>query len=376
MWGGICHTRPSSQRKTWVGVIVSLWDFLLRSLGGSPDRTRSRDTADNIAQGATSVGLLDAPAKSSRRKKADAVAEHWWTPLADAPLELEPLEASGYSTQARGLAHILDGYTGGDDLRLPSLPKAAESVLRLLGGRTYEAKRIADVIAQDQVLSAAVLRLANSVLYGGRERIDDLRNAVTRLGAQVLQSLMLQHSMQAAVEQRRGSDRRLANLVWNGSLASAHILRKLAGLVGVNAEEAYLTGLLHDIGNVVVLREAQEQESALRARVNLGAFVWLCREHHQRLGGLIADAWKLPDKLKAVIVNHHQSASAAGRMSKDVALLALADMLKAMLGYAPVCASNIPGSHAVRALGLQDKPAFGAFLDGLPDELSHIQTTF
>jgi HD-like signal output (HDOD) protein len=354
--------------------------------GGAKAGTRG--AAGKGVRGVAGVGVLDGDPDHSAAtsETSDSSEEHWWTPGEDALLDVPQNAPPRLSTEATGLERVLAGYHEQDDLRLPALPRAAERVLGLLASDSHDARRIADEIANDQVVSLAVLRQANCVFYRGRERVNDLRVAVTRLGETVLRSLMLQHSLQAATQPRRG-DRRLAAMVWNGSLASASITRGLAGLIRsdaatmypagmlrTDAEEAYLAGLLHDVGNVLVLREAQEQQAALRYQIDPVEFSWLCRTNHERLGKLIADAWNLPTKLKALIADHHQPI--AEGTSVDVAMLTLTDMLKAMLGYAPRGSFNLPESAAARALGLTDQPEFAALLDALPDELKHIQTTF
>jgi HD-like signal output (HDOD) protein len=368
----------------------SLFEWILGTRGdhrraGTPDHSRQPDGAETGVRGGAGVGVLDGNPSSSS-EAAEPWKERWWTPDENAPLDFAQIAPPALSTEAAGLDQILTGYRERDDLRLPALPKAAERVLQLLAGDSRDARRIADEIANDQVVSLAVLRQANCVFYRGRERVTDLRVAVSRLGELVLRSLMLQHSLQAATQPRHG-DRRLAAIVWNGSLASAGIMRGLAGLVRtdaqttypagmlrVDAEEAYLAGLLHDVGNVLVLREAQEQQAVLRYHIDPDEFAWLCREHHERLGKLIADAWNLPSKLKALIADHHQPV--ADGTSGDLAMLALTDMLKSMLGYAPRGSFNLPQSVAARTLGLADQPEFAVFLDRLPDELKQVQTSF
>jgi HD-like signal output (HDOD) protein len=321
------------------------------------------------------VGVLTAPPQPIAQPLAPTDT-HWWERGPTALVAPTPPAAPELSTEARGLERILANFSERDSLRLPSLPKAAEAVLRLLGSRNADARRIAAVIAEDQVLSMTVLRSANSALYGGLQHVQDLQTAVARLGHTTLRSLMLQHSLQAAVQRRRGADRRLPAFVWNGSLASAHIVRGLAELTHGNADEAYLLGLLHDIGNVVVLCEALEQEKLLGYQLDLRTFVWLCHEHHQRLGGLIGTAWQLPDRLCRAIVAHHRPAAPETDPTADLDLIELADMIKALLGYAPRVAYDLCAAASARSLGLTERPDFAAFLDQLPEDLSHLPPTF
>ncbi len=352
----------------------SLFEWILgaRSEGRGGAATLVTDPAGAGESGA-SVGLF--------------AVDRWWTPADDALLDVQPLERSApLSAEAEGLDRILGGHHDRDDLRLPALPKAAQRVLQLLASDSRDAGRIAEEAANDQVVALAILRQANSAFYRGRERVSDLRLAVSRLGETVLRSLMLQYSLQVATQMGRG-DRRLGAIVWNGSLASARIMRAMtelvrdegeatypAGAARIGAEDAYLLGLLHDVGNVLVLREAQEQQAALRYQIDALEFDWLCRKHHQQAGMLIADAWNLPDRLKAVVADHHKPIRAD--TPTELCMLALCDMLKSMLGYAPRQPYNLPHSAAACALGLADRAAFADLLDALPEELAELPAAF
>jgi len=353
---------------------VSLWDRLWQSLFGNGESARPAPPEDASTTERGGVALLTEPAKSPR--PAAKPEECWWACAPGAPVRPTAPPTFEWASEARGLERILASCSERDNLRLPSLPKAAESALRILGGRKADARSIAGAIAEDQVLSMAVLRMANSARYGGLQRVQDLQTAVARLGQTTMRSLLLQHSLQAAMQPRRGVNRRLPGCVWTGALASAHIVRGLAELTHANLDEAYLVGLLHDIGSVVVLSEALDQEKLLSYQLDLRTFVWLCRAHHQRLGGLVATAWQLPDHLRDIITDHHRPSATGEAPSTEVLMLELADMIKAMLGYSPLAAYNIRGAEAAQLLRLANQPEFTAFLDRLPEDLSHLPPTF
>ncbi len=302
--------------------------------------------------------------------------ERWWTAPADALLEMPTPEAPELSTEALALDHLLRGFCERDDLRLPSMPKVAERALRLIESEKSDAHAIAGALEEDQVIAAAVLRLANCSLYAGMERVQNLHTAVARLGRKALSMVLFQHSLAAATSRVKRRDDRLAAFVWNGSLASACIMRELAGLISSDPESAYLNGLLHDLGNVLVLLEAREQETLLRCRIELDAFAWLCRKHHQRLGQAIAAAWNLPDTVQALVAGHHQSLGADAPSARDGAMLALTDMIKSMLGYLPPAAFNLPESKAAETLGLAGSPRLAAMLDAVPEHLGEIAPSF
>lgn len=363
-----------------MGIWRALRDWLFDSPATGASANQQTDTR---TRGGVTAGTRPADRTSQSR---DGSAEPWWTPGESAARDLPRHEPRTLSTPAAGLDRLLGAIQERDDLQLPPTPSAASRVLQMLAKDSHDARQLAAEVANDEVASLAVLRQANSVLYRGREPVTDLCTAITRLGLTVLRTIMLQHSLRAAARPRRG-DRHLAAIVWNGALASACIMRNLAELlrtVSADArgprpqspdnEAAYLDGLLHDVGNVLVLRETQEQQAVLRYQIDLDEFDWLCRAHHERLGRFIGDAWNLPDTLKTLIAAHHEPRTADTPPS--VAMIALTDMLKAMLGYAPPASYDLLQSTPAQALGLTAHPAFIAFLTQLPDDLQHIECTF
>jgi putative nucleotidyltransferase with HDIG domain len=347
---------------------MQFWDLFWHSLFGNRDRRAS----DGQTESGLGVATLSVDAATAGAAAAKPAAQRWWTPGDDALMDIPPLARPELSTEALALAHALADCMPDAAQRLPTLSKATERLLRMLGRPQYSATAIADVLAQDQVLSAAVLRLANSALYGGREHIAGLRSAVARLSTIALQTIAMQYSLQAAVRSNLTRDRLLTELVWNGSLASAAIMRALAGCVGADPEEAYLIGLLHDIGNVLVVREVQDQQALLHYRLDVESFEWLCHHHHQTLGRLVAEAWELPDKVQALVADHHSPVTPHDPLGRERHMIALTDMTKAMLGYAPRRDYALLTSTPAAALGLTESRAFTALLDQLPSQLADI----
>jgi HD-like signal output (HDOD) protein len=352
---------------------MGFWDQLWRSFFGDGDGPpRANESGDGQNAGGA-VATLTEPEAQRRKAKEEPEGERWWTPGEDALLDVVPPARLELPTEVLALDHGLAQSLQSADLRLPTLPKSAECVLRMLGGTRFSASQIAAELAKDQVLSAAVLRLANSALYGTSGQITDLRSAATRLGNMVLRTVAMQYSLQSAVRSNLARDRTLTDIVWNGSLASATIMRGLAECLWADDEEAYLIGLLHDIGNVLVLREVQEQQTFLRYRMALGPFEWLCYRHHEKLGRLVGDAWDLPDKTKALAANHHGAGVRGDPLARARSMIALTDMIKSMLGYATRRSYALLPSNPAQALGLAESPALAAFLDDLPAQLRGIK---
>ncbi|MCH7813452.1 MAG: HDOD domain-containing protein, partial [Planctomycetes bacterium] len=265
---------------------------------------------------------------------------------------------------------VLISHFDGHDLAVPPLPHVPQGVLKRLRDRECSFDDLADDIAQDQVIAAAVLRTANSPLYRGLDKITQLPPAVKRLGARALRTLMMHESLHAALFQSKGSDTELARIVWERALAGAWIMRSLAEPVGLDPEDAFLMGLLHDIGNVMVLRQTAAARTMTRYRIDLDTFDYFCHEYHQRFGELIAGSWKLPSNLAKVIANHHAAPANNDPLRTHRWALQLSDLITAQLGYGPQATYNLLETAPAHRLGLSKGEAFIACLTHLPEDLA------
>lgn len=345
------------------GRVLSLWDRVFRWLA-SP-REGLPLAAGPVPDARAAVATLEPPGVSTDDAGEKAV-ERWWVPDGAELLEPPPVDRPELSSEALALENVLLSQFDGHDLSLPPLPHVPELVLRRLRDPACKFARVADDIAEDQVIAVAVLRMANSVLYRGRVKVTALLPAVTRLGVGALRTLMLQQSLRAATLHIKSLDERLARIVWRRSLASACVMSELSAFAGIDREEAFLAGLLHDVGNIIVLRSTAGQEAVLRHKLDIEAFEYLCLETHQEFGELIADAWDLPLSLKDLIADHHEFPAADDPLRGKRLLLQLTDMINAMLGYAPEASYNLLESRVVTALGVGAREDFVAALAALP----------
>jgi len=289
-------------------------------------------------------------------------ATPWWQP--EGVTRTEPVEPAmpPQSTDARALENTLVEHFDGHDLTMPALPSVTERVLARLSDGKSSLKEVAEEIADDQVVAAEIIRMANSVLYRGLHQAATLQASVTRLGTKAVRTCVLNQSMRAAMFGNKKTDNELAALVWYQSLAGSQIMRALAALLDMDEEEASLLGLMHDIGNVIVLRFVEEFQKLAHRPIDSETFDYLCHEAHQEFGELVAEAWKMPDTLNAIVSNHHTYPEPDDPLRKERLMIILADMISAMLGYAPPAKYALLETAAVRDLGLDKRPAFKPFL--------------
>ena len=189
---------------------------------------------------------------------------------------------------------------------LPTLPKVLEEVTKLVERPDSTTEQVAKLISMDQVLSAKVLKMVNSPVYGFPGRISSIGHALVLLGFNVLRSIIVSTSVFEVMSE---------NMVglWEHSLGCAMACGSIARMLKLkDAEEYAVAGLLHDLGKVVAtvqlpdLKPEIEQTVATRDISYLEAERAVLGFGHDRINAWLADHWKLPANIKEGLSYHHK----------------------------------------------------------------------
>ena len=191
-----------------------------------------------------------------------------------------------------------------DTLVIPSMPEVATRCLELLRGEEVDLRQVAKLIERDPVLAARLLRQASSAAAGG-DGTQNIQQAATRLGSRNVRTLILDASAQQLFRSRDQRIAGTARQLWEHSLAVALLSRDLAAIQGgLDAEAAYLAGLVHDIGKPIAAAILLEVERASdKSRFTLTADSWLAAVHgvHRTIGVALVEKWRLPDSVAQAI---------------------------------------------------------------------------
>lgn len=219
---------------------------------------------------------------------------------------------------------------------LPSLSPVLAQLVATLGHEDASVVDVSQIIRQDPVIAARVLRAANSAAYAGRAPVVSIREALLRLGLARIRRLALVASLYAAVPVR--GTRAARDAFWRHSLGVAHaaeILARHATVVSDSAdpESAFLGGLLHDIG-LLVLESHYPRECAMARRHAVAEQIPLPAAEqavlgvdHAELGALLATHWSLPASITAAIRAHHRIDGAPPEYRWEASVVHLADYL-------------------------------------------------
>ena len=145
-------------------------------------------------------------------------------------------------------------------VELPTIPRVVQRLIAALRDPDVDARRIGEALGQDPVLSAKVLRLANSSFFGGQRSMASIDAAVALIGTQALNRLIVACGVSAAFKAIPGIDMRT---FWRDALIAATAANKLAARLGADAEEAYICGLLHATGHLILCQAYPEIADAM-----------------------------------------------------------------------------------------------------------------
>jgi HD-like signal output (HDOD) protein len=227
--------------------------------------------------------------------------------------------------------------------QIPPIPVVLAPLLRYLqqpvcppNDEQIDVQRFTDLLAQDKVLAAQCLQMANSPLCGQWQKVDSLRGAVVSLGFHHVSDIAMSCGVLNLLPGKRTT---LDPVVfWEHSLGCALICRHLARKIHFgDPGKAYLAGLLHDIGIIVNLwvipNEFRAAFDVARAEgIPLGQAEQECLGFtHCDSGLALAERWGLSSDLIEVVTHHH-APEGSHNHSSLVALVQLADLLCRMGG--------------------------------------------
>lgn len=240
-----------------------------------------------------------------------------------------------------------------------TLPHVAMRVVEVANDENSGAADLKAVLESDAPLSARVLRCVNSAAYSLRTKVTNLQLAISYLGCKQVRNLAITASVADLFKDNQpiGTYRR-ADL-WR-HLVSVGIAARLIAMRQrlPNFEDAFLAGLLHDLGIILEDQHAHQQfekiMTSLDASKTLGEVE---REHlgfdHALVGEKFATKWNLPEAVRAAIRYHHNSVAYRGSEIAIVRCVEVANMICTLKGVSSVGLNLLkPSTEAIRGLGL------------------------
>lgn len=225
---------------------------------------------------------------------------------APAPQDPPPAEPVSYDEAA--IQKIIDRID-----EIPTLPVIANQVLDQINNPMSDAKTIAEVIKNDQSLTAKVLKMSNSVFYKGYSDITSIQTAIARLGIMTIKRMVFTVTVFDTFKDYEEHGFTLQEF-WHHSIAVAVAARLIGEKTGVKElEDLFTAGILHDIGKLIMVQHVKvmfgEVMDHLEDNPHLTFFEAeneLFPFSHCHLGSWLAVKWNLDRRIQNVIFSHHQ----------------------------------------------------------------------
>lgn len=238
-----------------------------------------------------------------------------------------------------------EGSIGGEILaalprtieKLPVLPEISQRVLAMTGNPDASMQDLANVIREDQVIALAVMKLANSPVYGGLQKIADLSAACARLGMKTIAN-----TVQAVANGNLyiTGDRRLRGFmqqVRRHAVAAAHCAAELAALLAEpRSETLFLAGLIHDVGIVALLDIVSSTYSGAvgELRHSPELLQETISSFSPLIGLHVVQHWNMPPEFRATTYCRPAPAQAPSESLLNMThIIALADIIAQVEGY-------------------------------------------
>jgi putative nucleotidyltransferase with HDIG domain len=211
----------------------------------------------------------------------------------------------------RSQLHQAFGFSGTvaiEDLTrsLPVFPSIAQQALRMLANEDAGFRDIERLVSSDPVLAGEIVRCANSSEYATRTPISSIRHAISFIGAQKARRIVFAASLRPLFSSEQ------VKAVWNHSLELATAAEAIARVTrAVDGDEAFLAGLVHDVGRLAVLREKSERAEIYARLLASGcppaqAEIGLWGLSHAEIGRAALTRWGFPPRVAEAVGAHHQ----------------------------------------------------------------------
>lgn len=222
---------------------------------------------------------------------------------------------------------------------LPSIPKVVFEVTKLLNDPDKSPSSLAELISKDQGLTSRILTVANSPLYGIKRKVSSIEFAVLVLGFKDIQSVVTALSLVDTINIIPGINFDPIEF-WMHSMVVGTAARGISQHLGFEfGGEAFVAGILHDIGELVTYKYFKDDFNRILEKTNQENINVIDSENeilgmnHQEIGKFLADKWNLPDILCDAINSHHFPSKTASD-KKFVSVIHLVDYMTCRLKIA------------------------------------------
>ena len=231
-----------------------------------------------------------------------------------------------------------------NEVDLPSLPEVALKINRAVQDETLDFQKIADIIQTDPIISARAVQVANSAMYAGSQPVQTIKRAVQRIGLRAMRTIVMSVTLRNLYTPQSPLIKKRMKTYYHHSIrvgVICHVITKR--IKGFDQEQAFLAGLIHDIGIVPILIRADNHDEI---KNNSELLDKLIHNLKTKVGAMLLKQWGFEDVLITV-------ARDAENWQRDVIKADYCDVVQVAQLHCEMI-----GGRKLDAPGLAELPAF------------------
>jgi HD-like signal output (HDOD) protein len=267
--------------------------------------------------------------------------------------------------------------------KIRTLPHIVTRLVQLVNDEESTLQDFEEVIRLDPALVARLLTLVNSSYFGLTRKVDSISRAVALLGMKNLHNIAVTDAIQGMLRSSAGSTEFSPQRLWLHSAASGICCKMIAERIfSINGDDAYLCGILHDIGLIVEMEA--DQENFLRMIDQLapdGPSITeveqkLFHTDHGEIGFILSKQWRIPDAIAEAIHDHHHENGEIIPQS-PTGILQMSEYIIQQLNFPAVKEGLIIHLAPNLAAHIQDNvEEYRVLAEDLPEELEKTQKMY
>ncbi len=247
---------------------------------------------------------------------------------------------------------------------IATLPNIANEILQLTRHRNTSLQQIASLIEKDPSITAKILKVANSPIWGYSGRIESVQRALVMLGLKQVFNIVISISLYSTFANLKPNPKFDRHKFWMHSVGTGQIARRLSTSIKLNFQgEEFVAGLIHDIGKMILDQywEKQFVEIIQQAHQNDKPIIEIEGQYlgctHAELGAFLLHYWNFPKSIVDVVHYHHWPERSTGQ-KELVAVISLSDELCELWG--------IGFDEDIKCSVIEDEPAWKILLKTRP----------
>jgi HD-like signal output (HDOD) protein len=226
---------------------------------------------------------------------------------------------------------------------MPSISSNTVRILELISDENYSVKELSSLISMDVSLATKCLKIVNSAKFGLRSTVTSIERAVNYLGKQAIFGLVIESGFDYVFNKPLEGYNVCEGELWEHSLRTAIASRLIAFRIKEKdiADLAYTSGLLHNMGKVVLTEFLKGQTKAIKKKFKKSKEVnfsllekELLKTNHEEVGNMMAEKWGIPEPIRMVIFYHHRPAEAPEEFKKLCYIVHMGDHFAMLSGSA------------------------------------------